>query len=58
MDNYITGALIKRLREGKNLTQEELRKRYSAQIVSRLEGEYQTLLFVGKDIRRQKAANS
>ncbi len=41
-----------------NLTQEELRKRYSAQIVSRLEGEYQTLLFVGKDIRRQKAANS
>ena len=49
-----------RLNEGKktiistNLSQEELAGRYSPQIISRLEGEYDTLLFLGRDIRAQK----
>lgn len=34
-----------------NLTMEELRRVYSPQIVSRLEGEYFSLLFAGRDIR-------
>lgn len=34
-----------------NLSMDELRRRYSGQIMSRLEGEYQTLTFVGDDIR-------
>lgn len=37
-----------------NLTMEELRRTYSAQIVSRLEGEYFSLPFAGRDIRMQK----
>ncbi len=37
-----------------NLTFEELRGRYSPQIMSRLEGEYQVLRFVGRDIRLLK----
>lgn len=37
-----------------NLTAEEIRRRYSAQIVSRLEGEYVCLEFVGRDIRAIK----
>ena len=37
-----------------NLTDAELRRSYSAQILSRLEGEYQTLPFQGTDIRRQR----
>lgn len=37
-----------------NLTAEETRRRYSAQIVSRLEGEYICLDFVGRDIRAIK----
>lgn len=37
-----------------NLTMEELRARYSPQIVSRLEGEYQLLRFCGRDIRLLK----
>lgn len=37
-----------------NLTIEELRRLYSPQIVSRLEGEYFSLLFAGRDIRVQK----
>ncbi|MGE4483859.1 MAG: ATP-binding protein [Oscillospiraceae bacterium] len=39
-----------------NLSAEELRRRYSQQIVSRLEGEYQVLPFRGRDIRIQKKA--
>ena len=37
-----------------NLTLDELRQRYSEQIMSRLEGEYQVLTFRGEDIRRLK----
>ncbi|MBP8639304.1 MAG: ATP-binding protein [Oscillospiraceae bacterium] len=37
-----------------NLSEEEMRKRYTPQIVSRLEGEYLTLNFAGKDIRAIK----
>ena len=37
-----------------NLSPEELRRRYSAQIVSRLEGEYLALDFIGRDIRMLK----
>lgn len=51
-----------RLTEGKttiistNLTDEELRRRYTGQIASRLEGEYQNLKFLGSDIRKIKKA--
>jgi len=37
-----------------NLTLYELRRRYSEQIMSRLEGEYQVLTFRGEDIRRKR----
>ena len=37
-----------------NLTIAELRHRYSEQIMSRLEGEYQVLTFRGDDIRKKK----
>ena len=37
-----------------NLTPEEIGRRYSPQILSRLEGEYEILPFFGEDIRRQK----
>jgi len=37
-----------------NLTPEEISRRYSPQVASRLEGEYQILPFFGQDIRRQK----
>ena len=37
-----------------NLTIDELRKRYSEQIMSRLEGEYQVLTFYGDDIRKKR----
>ena len=49
-----------RLAEGKqtvissNLDRNELRKRYSPQVVSRLEGEYVALAFYGQDIRKLK----
>lgn len=39
-----------------NLTSEELEKRYSPQISSRIEGEFIPLPFVGQDIRRLKRA--
>jgi DNA replication protein DnaC len=39
-----------------NLTIAELRFRYSEQIMSRLEGEYQVLTFRGDDIRKKKNA--
>jgi len=39
-----------------NLTLYELRRRYSEQIMSRLEGEYQVLTFRGEDIRRKRNA--
>jgi len=37
-----------------NLTINELRRRYSEQIMSRLEGEYQVLTFYGDDIRKKR----
>ena len=37
-----------------NLVQDELRKRYWDRITSRIFGEYQPVIFVGTDIRRQK----
>ena len=37
-----------------NLSPEKLALRYSAQIASRIEGEYEMLPFVGEDIRKQK----
>ena len=37
-----------------NLKLEDLARRYTPQIVSRLEGEYQILPFFGEDIRRLK----
>ena len=39
-----------------NLTEEELRRRYTPQIASRLEGEYQVLAFLGSDVRKSKKA--
>jgi len=39
-----------------NLTLSELRRRYSEQIMSRLEGEYQVLTFYGDDIRKKRNA--
>ena len=49
-----------RLNEGKktiistNLSEEELAARYTAQIVSRIRGEYETLPFFGRDVREVK----
>ena len=37
-----------------NLSPEEIAKRYTPQLASRIEGEYQTLPFAGEDIRRLK----
>ena len=37
-----------------NLSPEKLALRYTPQIASRIEGEYQLLAFVGEDIRKQK----
>jgi len=37
-----------------NLTMDELHRRYSEQIMSRLEGEYQVLTFYGDDIRKKR----
>ena len=37
-----------------NLTPGELGRRYSPQIASRIEGEYQILPFLGEDIRKLK----
>ena len=37
-----------------NLSPEKLAQRYTPQIASRIEGEYQLLAFVGEDIRKQK----
>lgn len=37
-----------------NLSAEEMSARYSAQIVSRIDGEYDTLLFLGRDVRAVK----
>ncbi len=37
-----------------NLTMEDLRRRYSVQVGSRLDGEYQILRFYGEDIRIQR----
>ena len=39
-----------------NLSPEKISQRYSAQIASRIEGEYQLLPFVGEDIRKLKRA--
>ena len=37
-----------------NCSNEELQKKYTPQILSRIEGEYQTLPFAGRDIRQIK----
>lgn len=37
-----------------NLTMDEMHERYSMQIMSRLEGEYQVLTFFGEDIRKKR----
>lgn len=37
-----------------NLEPDQLGKRYGAQAISRIEGEYELLLFIGEDIRKQK----
>ena len=37
-----------------NLDPDQIGRRYSAQIMSRLEGEFELLPFIGQDIRRQK----
>jgi len=37
-----------------NMTIDEMRRRYSPQIMSRLEGEYQVLTFYGEDIRKKR----
>ena len=59
--NFVTAALYSllndRLLSGKstvvstNLTVDEIRVRYSPQIASRLQGNFQTLAFLGEDIR-------
>ena len=41
-----------------NLSPEKLEQRYTAQTVSRIEGEYQILPFVGEDIRKLKKQRS
>lgn len=54
------GLLNSRLLSGKamivttNLTLEEIKRRYSPQIASRMEGEFTLLRFVGEDIRKIK----
>ena len=62
--SFVTSALYSlvntRLLAGKstiistNLEPEEIEKRYSKQIASRIAGEYKRLRFFGKDIRVQK----
>ncbi|MFB0921663.1 MAG: ATP-binding protein [Oscillospiraceae bacterium] len=57
--SLVNGRLLK---SGKtiittNLSEDELRRRYSPQIVSRLEGEYLVLNFAGQDIRALKREN-
>lgn len=62
--SFTTSALYDlvntRLRTGKktiinsNLSIEDIRRRYSVQIASRLQGEYTVLSFVGSDIRQRK----
>lgn len=59
--NFVTAALYSlvndRLLSGKsmiistNLTNDEIKSRYSPQIASRLQGNFQTLAFLGEDIR-------
>ena len=63
--NFVTAALYalvnERLLAGKamlistNLNNEEIAKRYSPQIASRLQGEFTNLPFLGQDIRAMKA---
>ena len=48
------GEKLRSLRQKNNLTQKELRERYTDRITSRLLGEYKPLIFTGKDIRAQK----
>ena len=52
----INGRLLERRATilSTNLRLEELGRRYSPQIASRLEGEYQILPFFGEDIRKLK----
>lgn len=41
-----------------NLSMDKISQRYTSQIASRLKGEYENLLFLGQDIRVQKAQHS
>jgi len=52
----INGRLIsgKKTIINTNLKPEQIGQRYGAQILSRIEGEFEMLLFTGEDIRRQK----
>lgn len=54
--SLINVRLVKNLHTviNSNLTMDEIRKRYTPQIVSRIEGEYTTLYFLGEDIRLLK----
>lgn len=60
VQSALYGLINTRLIEGRctiissNFSMDELRGRYSPQIISRLEGEYETLPFFGRDIRLQK----
>lgn len=40
-----------------NLNQDEIRKRYTDRLASRIFGEYRILIFLGTDIRQQKISN-
>lgn len=63
--NFVTAALYSLLNErllndkcmlvSTNLTAEEIAKRYSPQIASRMQGSFKGLTFVGEDIRVKKA---
>ena len=63
--NFVTAALYSLLNErllnnkcmliSTNLTAEEIAKRYSPQIASRMQGSFKGLTFVGEDIRIKKA---
>ncbi len=54
--NIINTRMLKRKSTviSTNLSQNELRKRYSDRIISRIFGEYKPLLFRGNDVREQK----
>jgi DNA replication protein DnaC len=52
LNTRLTGG--KRTIISTNLTPDDIRRRYTPQLASRLEGEYHMLRFFGEDIRLQK----